>query len=208
MSQPARKCRGEMLVGALIIATTALFSAESLGQVDPYWLRSWNEAQAQRPESIGPDGRIAPQQEPGQAMLIRGEVVGPDGEPAGGVIVHAYHRDRDGYDFGAGDNALTTWRLQGWARTDTDGRFSFRTIRPAPDHLGREGAHVHFTLVSREYGRQWTPTLFFADDPLVTDEQRRRSDSAGEFGWVREVETVDGIQRVDVRFRLKEKADF
>jgi protocatechuate 3,4-dioxygenase beta subunit len=153
-------------------------------------------------------GRIAAEHEPGMPLVVHGEVAAPDGTPAGGVVVHAYHRDRDGFDFGPDDDALTTWRLQGWVATDVDGRFEFRTIRPAPDHLGRDGAHIHFTLESAAFGRQWAPTVFFADDPRVTADERRRSREAGELGWVRDVDVVDGVQHVDVRIRLKETADF
>lgn len=154
-------------------------------------------------------GRIAAENEPGTPLVVRGQVVAPDGRtPAEGVVVHAYHRDRDGYDFGPDDRALTTWRLQGWVETDARGRFEFRTIRPAADHLGREGAHIHITLESEEFGRQWAPTLFLADDPLVTERQRRRSSEAGEFGFVRAVEAVDGVQHVDVKIRLRDRGDF
>jgi protocatechuate 3,4-dioxygenase beta subunit len=63
-------------------------------------------------------------------------------------------------------------------------------------------------LVSDEFGRQWAPTVYLADDRLVTADQRRRSKEAGSFGWVREVGAADGVQQVDVRIRLKEQADF
>jgi protocatechuate 3,4-dioxygenase beta subunit len=133
----------------------------------------------------------------------------PDGRtPAQGVVVHAYHRDQDGFDFGKDDRAMTTWRLQGWAQTDDQGRFKFRTIRPAPDHMGRDGSHIHFTLESSEFGRQWAPTVYFADDPLVKNERRQQSAAADEFGWVREVKTIDDVQHTDVKIKLKNKADF
>ena len=142
-------------------------------------------------------------------MVVHGKIVGPDGRtPAKGVVVHAYHRDSHGFDFGPNDAALTTWRLQGWVKTDAEGRFEFLTIRPAPDHLGREASHIHFTVESQDFGRQWTPTLFFADDSLVTERQHRQSSAAGEFGGVRRVSVIDDIQHVEVRIRLKEKADF
>ncbi len=140
--------------------------------------------------------------------IARGWLFDPDGASAGGVVVHAYHRDRDGFEYGPNDDSLTTWRLQGWVETDAEGRFEFKTIRPAPDHLGREGSHIHFTLESVDFGRQWAPKVFLSDDPLVPAEQRQRSKEAGEFGSVREVQIVDSVQHVNVRIRLKEKADF
>ena len=72
----------------------------------------------------------------------------------------------------------------------------------------RGGSHIHFTEDSQDHGRQWAPTLFFSDDSLVTERQHRQSAEAGEFGGVRKISAVDGIQRVEVKIRLKEKADF
>jgi protocatechuate 3,4-dioxygenase beta subunit len=74
--------------------------------------------------------------------------------------------------------------------------------------MGRDGSHIHFTLESPTFGRQWAPTVYLSDDALVTKRRREQSAAAGEFGWVRDVESVEGVQRIDVKFRLKEKADF
>jgi protocatechuate 3,4-dioxygenase beta subunit len=193
----------------LFIVLGSLFFRESLSQADPFWVRSWNEAQQSRPEQMSSVGRIASATEPGIPMVVEGQVVQPDGRtPAHAVVVHAYHRDHHGFDFGPNDRALTTWRLQGWVRTDAQGRFEFRTIRPAPDHMGRAGAHIHFTVESRTLGRQWAPTVYFADDPLVSNKTRQQSADAGEFGWVRDVKVDAGLQRTNVKIRLKEQADF
>lgn len=192
-----------------LVLASALGSQCALGQADPFWLKSWNEAQRSRPTQMNSTGRIAPAVEPGTPLSIQGLIVEPDGRtPAQGVIVHAYHRDQQGFDFGKDDRELTTWRLQGWARTDTRGAFRFETIRPAADHMGREGAHVHFTLESAEHGRQWANTIFLSDDPQLSKKVRQQSATEGEFSRVRDVETVDGSQRITVKFRLKEKADF
>ena len=200
--------RRALLIFAWFLVGMTFLPFEARGQADPDWLRSWNEAQKARPLELAAIGRIAPQSEPGIPLIVRGRLFGPDDTPADGIIVHAYHRDHDGYDFGPNDNSLTTWRLQGWVKTDAEGRFKFVTTRPAPDHLGREGAHIHFTIDSNEFGRQWAPTVFFADDPLVTAIQHLRSNEAGEYGRVRDVQTEDGVQHIDVVFRLKKEPDF
>lgn len=196
------KLRTHLLVFLLFI----LFRGSC--QVDPFWLKSWEEANKNKPESIVANSRIAPEGEPGIPFKIQGEVYEPNGSPAEGVVVHAYHRDMEGFDFGPGDNTTSTWRLQGWARTDEEGRFQFKTIRPSADHLGREGAHIHLTLVSEDFGRQWAPTVYLAGDPLITKEQIQRSLKKGEFGPVKEVVEVDGIQYIMVKIKLKAKGDF
>ncbi len=195
-------------IPGLFLVGMACAPSLSQAQADPTWLKSWNEAQSTRPQTLSWQGRIAAEGEPGEPMIIHGEVFDPLGGPAAGVLVHAYHRDQEGLDFGPRDDELTTWRLQGWALTDAEGRFEFRTIRPAADHLGREGPHIHITLQSEAFGRQWAPKVFLGDDPLVTPEQRQRSLQAGEFGAVREVETLDGVQHVRVKIQLRDVADF
>jgi protocatechuate 3,4-dioxygenase beta subunit len=198
-----------VFVRAVIIVASAFGVQCALAQADPFWLKSWNEAQQSRPAHISSTGRIAPATEPGTPLSIRGMIVEPDGRtPAEGVVVHAYHRDQQGFDFGRDDREFTTWRLQGWAKTDARGFFEFDTIRPAPDHMGRDAAHVHFTLESAKHGRQWANTVYVSDDPRVPKKIREQSAAEGEFGRVRDVESVSGVQRINVKFRLKEKADF
>lgn len=171
----------------LLVLAGACIPRQGWGQADPYWMRSWNEAQKSRPATLYSSSRIASATEPGEPLRVRGTVLLPDGRtPAAGVTVHAYHRDRDGFDFGPGDRTTTTWRLQGWAVTDEGGHFEFLTIRPAPDHLGRDGPHIHFTTDSREFGRQWAPTLFLNGKP----------------------ELIDNVPTASVRIRLKDKPDF
>ena len=160
------------------LAVVALLTAPSCGpvqgQADPEWLRMWQEAQTHRPADLGPEGRIAPADEPGTPLVVDGRVVEPDGEtPAPGVVVFAYQTDRDGIYFSDGRPG-SPWRLQGWARTDADGRFTFRTIRPGPYPGRHVPAHIHFAVESPKHGRQWTDSLRFADDPLLVGEGEGR----------------------------------
>ena len=192
----------------LIIAFLSTFTWISYGQVDPTWLKHWNEAMGSRPAVIDSESRIASADEPGQPLIIHGKIMDPDGNPAPNVIIHSYHRDNEGFDFGANDNSTSTWRIQGWAKTDKNGSFTFHTIRPAPDHLGREGGHIHFTLISNDYGKQWAPKVFFADDKMVTAKQRKASAERGEFGNVLDIRKTDDGQEVVVKFKLKTEADF
>ena len=192
----------------LLLLAVICIPQNSNAQVDPAWLRSWNEAVENQPANIASQSRIASEDEAGEPFIIQGQVYTPDGKPANGVVVHAYHRDEDGFDFGPNDRATSTWRLQGWVETDENGQFEFRTIKPRADHMGREAAHIHFTTVSDAFGRQWAPKVFLSDDPLVTDKQRKKSAKAGDFGKVRKVQTQNGIQYIQVNIRLKDQADF
>ena len=81
-----------------LLACIASVCPEAHAQADPDWLKSWNEAQETLPATPVSSSTIAPADEPGIPLKIRGQVIDPDGRPAAGVLVHAYHRDSDGFD--------------------------------------------------------------------------------------------------------------
>jgi protocatechuate 3,4-dioxygenase beta subunit len=199
--------RTESAVPSLLLVAVALLQAAiARAQVDEEWLRTWQEAQKHRPPVLDSVGRIAPSGEPGTPLVLEGQVVEPDGAtPAAAVMVFAYHTDRDGLYSRPGEER---WCFRGWVRTDEEGRFRLRTIRPAPYPSRSEPAHVHVTLESPLHGRQWTRSILFADDPLVSAEARRRSAAAGRFGNVREVTMRDGVAHVRAFFKLKSVPDF
>ena len=193
---------------SLLASSLYLFSASVSADVDPSWLVSWNEAIENRPSELASHSVMVGSDEPGTRLVIKGLIVDPYGKSAEGIIVHAYHQDNQGFDFGYLDKELTTWRIQGWAITDQRGHFTFETIRAAPDHLGREGGHIHFTTISEEYGRQWALKAFFSDDKLLTQRQKEISLDAGKFGAVRESINTEGGEVINVAIKLRTEPDF
>ncbi|MGO4893566.1 dioxygenase family protein [Flavobacterium sp. W21_SRS_FM6] len=196
-----------LLLTSLLYLFSSSVSA-NISNVDSSWLASWNAAVANRPSELKSFAEMVSSDEAGTRLAIKGLVVDPYENPAEGVIVHAYHRDNQGFDFGHNDKELTTWRIQGWAITDRQGRFTFDTIKAAPDHLGREGGHVHFTTISEEYGRQWALKAYFSDDESLTERQKAISQKAGRFGAVREVVPTEGGELINVAIKLKPEPDF
>ena len=103
-------------------------------------------------------------------MTVNGQLFDHDGRhPLAGVVVFAYHSDRNGlYNW----TGVTGWRLQGWVRTDETGLFQFDTIRPAP-YPGRSiPAHIHIYADGPTVPRQEMGEIHFADDPLLSAEDR------------------------------------
>ncbi|MGH9459445.1 MAG: hypothetical protein ACRD2J_17560 [Thermoanaerobaculia bacterium] len=189
-------------IASLVLALTAMscFAQEA----DPAWLATWDRTQRSRPAKLASVGRIAPAGEPGTPLVIHGRVFREDGAtPAPGIVVFAYQTDESGvYNVRGADG----WRLHGWARADAEGRFEFRTIRPASYPSGGTPAHVHFTIEGPEVPRRWTSELRFADDPFLTDAERR---GAGErFSGVRPVAVRDGVQHVELSLRIEDAGRF
>jgi protocatechuate 3,4-dioxygenase beta subunit len=190
-----------------IVGVGLALVAGALSQVDQDWLAKWNEAQTHRPKVLSASSRIAAAGEPGTPLAIKGRILQPDGTtPADGAVVFAYHTDNTGVYYAPGSDKRA-YRLTGWAKTDADGRFEFATIRPAPYPGRRVPGHVHFTVETARYGRQ-SFGLLFADDPLVTDAERAKSDSAGRFADVLRVGRKGESEVVHMNVRLRPKGDF
>jgi protocatechuate 3,4-dioxygenase beta subunit len=124
---------------------------------------------------------IAPPVVPGERLVVRGQVLAPDGEtPVPGVVLYAYQTDQ------SGRYARIGWipRLRGWVRTDAEGRYEYSTIRPGAYPGRSNAAHVHVQLWGAGYEPQYSTDLLFADDPLVPQGERERSGAAGRFAHV------------------------
>jgi protocatechuate 3,4-dioxygenase beta subunit len=150
---------------------------------------------------------IAGPDEPGQRMVVSGRVFLPDGEtPAVGIVMFAWHTDAQGLY--SQDRAVSHPRLRGWMKTDAQGRYEYRTIRPAP-YPGRSSpAHVHVQFWGPGIAAQFAQELNFADDPLVKPEARRRSAELGRFAFVQQPESRGGVLFVTQDFRLHGEAPF
>lgn len=190
----------------LVIAMAAL-AAGAVSQ-DREFARAYDRAQAQKPASIASDARIAPANEPGDPLVINGRVLQTDGRtPAPGVTIFAYQTDRTGvYDVPAA--GPHSWRLKGWAITDAQGRFTFRTIRPASYPNATVPQHVHLHLEGPNLPRRWTTELQFDDDPKIGARERQASAAAGMFGGVRPVTRRNGIDHVEINLKIENRGLF
>ena len=129
---------------AAIVVLTLAGTGAALFAQDKEYIRAMDRAQEERPAQLTSRTRIAPETEPGRPFRIVGRLLRLDGSPAADAVVFAYHTDGEGlYDRkGKGPHS---WRLRGWAKTDSDGRFTFETIRPGAYPNTNIAPHVHFT---------------------------------------------------------------
>lgn len=150
--------------------------------------------------------RLTKEGEPGEPLHVTGRVFAPDGATAApGVILYAYQTDSKGYY----NRPLRRGpRIRGWMKTDADGRYEFVTIRPAPYPNEEIAAHIHFQIWGAGYAPQWLVDLLFADDPLVSAEEQRRSDALGRFAFVRPVrKDGSGVWQATLDLRAKPAGD-
>jgi hypothetical protein len=127
------------IAGCLAALMTAIASAQ-----DVEYQRAVERAQQHRPATLSSTARIAPTSEPGDPLIVRGRLLDVDCSPAANATVFAYYTDRAGlYD--KRENGPHSWRLRGWVRTDSDGRFTFETIRPGSYPNSNNPPQIHFT---------------------------------------------------------------
>lgn len=121
-------------------------------------------------------------------MLITGRILKADGvTPYPGVFLYAYHTDAEGkYSKNGNERGVQQWhgRHHGWVKTDTEGRYTINSIRPAQYPGNQFAAHIHATI--REPGKKpyWINDFVFKDDPLVTEAYRTSQRNAGGDGVV------------------------
>jgi protocatechuate 3,4-dioxygenase beta subunit len=127
--------------------------------------------------------------EPGDPLLISGTLLHVDGKsPYADVIIYAYQTDHTGrYTKKGGETGVQKWHghLHGWAKSDKQGRYVIRTVRPASYPSRTDPAHIH-AVIKEPGGRPpyYITDFVFKDDPLVTPQYIASVPSVGGTGVV------------------------
>jgi protocatechuate 3,4-dioxygenase beta subunit len=81
-------------------------------------------------------------------------------------------------------------------RTNAEGRYEFRTIKPGSYPQSRNPAHIHAYVSGPGYPEYWIDEYHFIDDPFISEEQRKQDASKGSFASILKLEKgADGILR-------------
>lgn len=114
---------------------------------------------------------IASKDEPGDALIVSGCVLGPDGKtPVPGAVVYVYHTDIRGY-YNTESRGSDNPRLRAWMRTDAEGKYEYHTIKPGPYPSSRIPAHIHYEVTAPGFKKR-VFEIVFEGDPYVTEEIR------------------------------------
>jgi len=152
--------------------------------------------------------QIAADSEPGEPLVVSGQVFAPDGRtPAPDVTVYAYNTDAQGY-YGA-NHAEYPPRLYGWMKTDSAGRFELRTIRPGSYPDMHVPAHVHFVVWGGGYPLQWVDELRFEGDRYLTPPMLAEDAQRGGFRTIRPVTRgAGGVWHCDFKIRVQRETNY
>jgi protocatechuate 3,4-dioxygenase beta subunit len=132
---------------------------------------------------------LAGPDEPGDPLRVTGTIRDAQG-PVAGALVAVWHTRRDGR-YGEDGVQSDNPRLFGYLRTGADGRFEFRTIRPA-GYPGGGAQHIHVGVLADGHAAL-DGTIVFADDPVYDGKPPARA---------AKVEQHDGVAWVAQDFVL------
>lgn len=148
------------------------------------------------PRDAPSSAEVAPPAEPGARLTVSGVVYAEDGRtPVAGASVYVYQTDARGYY--RPDDAMGNRnpRLMGLMRTDAQGRYSYRTIRPGSYPGTRVPQHIHYEVTAEGKGTRIFE-IVFEDDPNVTPQVREDAARADSIYALRRVESGPGGARV------------
>jgi protocatechuate 3,4-dioxygenase, beta subunit len=140
--------------------------------------------------------KIVSDQEPGDPLIVTGTIYSPDGKtPLPGITLYVYQTDATGrYSTSGGDNRGT--RIHGVMRTNAQGRYEFRTIKPGSYPNSRNPAHIHAYVSGPDYPEYWIDEYLFADDPFIKAEDKQKASGQETFAHILSLTRgTDGILR-------------
>ena len=139
--------------------------------------------------------------EAGPTIEISGVIYHRDGKtPAKDVVLYVYHTDQKGnYSTKGKDPSFRQdgWGkrhgyIRGWVKTDATGFYKFYTLVPASYPNSNNPKHIHPTIKEPGKSEYWIDDFVFDDDPLLPEEERKRTQPVGGSG-VLKTEMKDGI---------------
>lgn len=130
---------------------------------------------------------LATDKDAGEPMIISGTVLMPDGKrPAPNTLIYLYHTDMYGIYGRAGHHKHGKYR--GWMLTDSEGRYEFRSIRPASYPNSTQSQHVHMTITGLDHKEDWIDSILFEGDKFVTARERETAGRKGGFNPIVKLE--------------------
>lgn len=118
--------------------------------------------------------RLTPAKEPGDSLVVSGVVRDADNKPIPNALVYVYQTDHRGYYSPTTATRDEAPRLFGYLKTDAQGRYEFRTIRPGGYPDSQVPQHIHYEVTAPGKPKLVTE-FFFPDDPRMKPADREQA---------------------------------
>ena len=166
------------------------------------------QTEAPPPETAGLTSKatLVAAGEPGEPLVVSGRIFAPDGRtPAAGALLYVYHTDARGlYSEKDGQGGPPDPRIKGRMKTDADGRYEFRSIKPASYPGTRNPAHIHAQVSGAGFPEQWIHEFWFEGDPFIPADVLKGFDGLGAFSPVMSIKRgADGVLRCTRDIKLE-----
>ncbi len=156
-------------------------------------------SQAPKPEKLANvpwKTTIVADGEPGEPLIVSGTIYAPDGRtPLEGINLFVYQTDATGVystSGGGGDNRST--RIHGLMRSNKEGRYEFRTIKPGSYPNSRNAAHIHAYVSGPDYPEYWIDEYLFEGDPFISNADSEKFGGKGTFSSILTLQrSTDGV---------------
>ncbi|MEX1138171.1 MAG: intradiol ring-cleavage dioxygenase [Bacteroidota bacterium] len=136
------------------------------------------------PSTVSSVATVVEAGEPGEPLRITGRVLRSDKEtPYAGLVLYIYQTDASGV-YNKTDNYYGRPRLYGWVKTDEQGNYEIRTIKPGSYPRRKEAAHIHVTAKFPGSPARWLESYLFSGDPNLSSMERDSPGKLGRFSHV------------------------
>jgi protocatechuate 3,4-dioxygenase beta subunit len=126
------------------------------------------------PENAPARVAVTPSSEPGERLAVSGRVLGDNNQPVPGASIYVYQTDTKGEYVQGSNRGNDRPRLFGFLRSDSQGRYSFTTIRPGSYPNSRIPGHIHFEVTAPGHAER-IYEIVFEGDPFISDQFRSQA---------------------------------
>ena len=165
-----------MLIWILFVSAVLPIYSQSTGEKKP------------DPKTLSWKTTLVSASEPGEPLIVSGAIFQKDGKtPIPNALLYVYHADAGGL-YAPKGSPEGFIRIKGWMKTNNEGKYEFRTIKPGSYPNTRGAAHIHAKVVLPGGNERWIDEFLFDNDPNLKDSDRKKHEKDGIFSPIVKIE--------------------